>query len=126
MLGVWLSQRCATSWRLLSFLEDDGGMDAGMAYAELLGVDGGGTSASIPGCDAGLAPGAPSTQCACASRVVPADVSDSYLINVLSNALPANCRGNLLMPIGSDGGWAELPPCSMELIVQWVTSGGSP
>ncbi len=97
-----------------------------MAYAELLGIDGGGEGAGVPSCDAGLPPGAPSTECACANRVVPGDTGDSYLLDVLFNQLPANCLHEPLMPVAPDGGWSSLPACSSFLLVQWVTSGAAP
>jgi len=110
----------------LGFLDSDGNLDAGMAYAELLGVDGGGSSAGIPACDAGLALGAASTECACASRVVPGDAGDSYLVDVLSDHLPANCATDLPMPLDADGGWAPLNGCEQQLIIQWIATGAGP
>ena len=101
-------------------------MDAGMAYAELLGLDGGGSSAGIPECDAGLPAGAPSTECACVSRVVPSDVGDSYLVDLLFNDLPANCLANLPMPIDADGGWISLNACAEQLVEQWIEFGAGP
>jgi hypothetical protein len=110
----------------LGFLDENGNMDAGMAYAELLGVDGGGSSAGIPGCDAGVPPGAPSTQCACVSRVIPNDGGDSYLVDVLTNQLPTNCATDLPMPLDDDGGWAALDGCARQLIIQWIETGAGP
>ncbi len=97
-----------------------------MAYAEMVGVDGGGEASGVPACDAGVPSGAPSTQCACLSRVVPGDLADSYLADVLSNDLPASCNTNLLMPIDKDGGWISLSACSQQLIEQWIEFGASP
>jgi len=97
-----------------------------MAYAELLGLDGGASSAGTPACDAGISEGAPSTQCACVSLVVPDSTSESYLIDVLLGQLPTGCAGNLDMPIDSDGGWAKLDSCSLQLVEQWVEYGANP
>ena len=110
----------------LSFLDENGAMDAGMAYAELLGVDGGAGLEGVPGCDAGVSSGAPSTQCACVTRVVPGDLADSYLIDTLVPAFPRNCSTNLPMPITDSVGWIPLPPCDLQTIAQWTVSGAGP
>jgi hypothetical protein len=96
-----------------------------MAYAELLGSGDGGLMDAGGSCDGGVAFAA-STECACVSRVVPGDVLDSYLVDVLDNSMPASCAANLAMPIASDGGWAPLSVCDIALIAQWVTTGAQP
>jgi hypothetical protein len=109
----------------LGFLDDGGLMDAGMAYAELVGTDGGGGSAGAPFCDAGVPGGAPATQCACVSRVVPGYIYGSYLIDVVVNDIPGNCAFTLPMP--TDGvNWLPLSECSEALLSQWVTAGAAP
>ncbi len=97
-----------------------------MAYAELLGLDGGGPSVGVPACDAGLPAGASSTECACVSRVVPSDPGDSFLIDLLIDNPPPSCAADLPMPIDSDGGWLNLSACELQLVEQWVRSGANP
>jgi len=110
----------------LTFLDESGDMDAGMAYAELIGLDCGNSPGGVPTCDAGLPAGAPSTECACISRVLPSDLNDSYLIDVLTDKLPPGCAADLPMPINSDGGWEPLAACPLQLIEQWVEFGANP
>jgi hypothetical protein len=109
----------------LAFLNPLGDLDAGMAYAELLGTDGGSDAGGAPYCDAGV-PGAPSTQCACVSRVVPGNINVSFLIDALSDDLPAQCAYASPMPIDSTGQWSPLTACSLELIEQWIGAGANP
>jgi hypothetical protein len=110
----------------LGFLDAAGEMDAGMAYAELVGVDGGGSSEGVPYCDGGVPAGAPSTQCACVSRVVPGNIYASVLLDLLEDDVPGQCANTPPMPIDDTGGWSPLSSCSQQLIQQWVSTGANP
>jgi hypothetical protein len=110
----------------LAFLDDAGQQDAGMAYAALVGIDGGGGSDDAPGCDAGIPPGAPSTQCACVSRVVPGNIYESYLIDTVVNDLPGQCATSHPMPIVANDAWSPLGGCEQQLLQQWVSAGANP
>ncbi len=73
----------------LAFIDSNGNLDAGMAYAELLSPPGAGDAGDgIPYCDGGVPGNAPATECACVSRVIPGNHNGSYLIDVLLNDLP--------------------------------------
>jgi len=115
----------------LGFLDSNWMMDAGMAFAELLSPPpaasgDGGSSESIPYCDAGVPGDAPATQCACVSRVLPGNHNGSYLIDVLLNDLPGLCPHNLAMPLDDAGGWTPLGSCSQQLMQQWIDTGAAP
>ncbi len=106
----------------LAFLDDGGQPDAGMAYAELTGI-GASAGSDVPFCDAGLPAGAPSTQCACASRVVPGLPDGSILIGTLTHSLPCASRP---MPLDDAGDWVPLSLCAQQLFEQWVSLGANP
>jgi hypothetical protein len=111
----------------LAFLDDGGQQDAGMAYAELMGIDGGSDSEVFPYCDAGTPAGVPSTQCVCVSRVVPGSVDESYLIDTLVNDIPAQCANTGPMPAPTGNGpWISLDHCSQQLVEEWVRTGANP
>jgi len=121
----------------LAFLDSDGNMDAGMAFAELLGTGSPPPpDAGIPFCDGGLPPGSPATQCGCVSRVVAGNENASYLIDTVTNDLPCAvladggkiCAQSCLaaMPIDDGGGWVPLDKCSQQLLIQWVHQGAAP
>jgi hypothetical protein len=104
----------------LPFLDQDNHLDAGMAYAALVGTGGGGDAGSESFCDGGE--GVQSIQCACQSLVTPGNIYASYLIDALSSDLPAGCNNRLAMP--TDGqNWIPLPACSLQLVEQWVATG---
>ncbi len=108
----------------LGFLDSAGQMDAGMAFAELVGPDGGG-SVNVAGCDAPV-PGAPSTECLCLSRVVAGNGNASVLIDLLLDNPPVQCSTALGMPLDGTGQWAPLSNCALQLVREWVNSGANP
>ncbi len=112
----------------LAFLDSNGNMDAGMAFAELENPPTATGDAGIPYCDGGVPGGAPSTECACVSRVVSGSngIFESYLIDVLLNDLPGQCATTEAMPLAFDGGWAPLGSCEKQLLEQWVQTGANP
>ncbi len=113
----------------LAFLDSNGNMDAGMAFAELENPPTATGDAGIPYCDGGVPGGAPSTECACVSRVVSGS-------NGIFESLPdrraaqrparsvRDDRGR--MPLAFDGGWAPLGSCEKQLLEQWVQTGANP
>jgi len=115
----------ATPAAELAFLDPVGELDAGMAYAELIGSVPGVASVcpdECPRCDAGVVSGDPAYECSCVSRVVAGNIYQSYLIDVLANDLPGACSTRLPMP--TDGtNWLPLSGCQLQLVEQWVATG---
>jgi hypothetical protein len=109
----------------LGFLDSAGHLDAGMAYAELVGPDGGDGTVTVPGCDAPV-PGAPSFECACLSRVVPGNANASFLFELLEDDPPVQCGSALGMPLDSTGQWDPLGACAQQLLEEWVSAGANP